>query len=1054
MRMRRVLAHNRVGFPEAYECSAHGAHSVTSFTGAPRLRPGLFTFGPELKPGSFDPRASSYMEPILMYGVMGFVLFMVMSCAGCCFCYRRYQLGMCGDPFPTVKRYTPRQRLCTMCVAAASFSVLAFVGWVASYEATDVYHASYADLLNATLAIEGRLAESFSIGRSLLETALTIIDELDRFDGFVDSFVDASTLRLELLCISDAFASLPNSTRLLQLTDSLREAEADRPPYSPTVAVFDMLSGTLAEIALRVPPISASLLMVQQAMAAMPDLPLLADRMADLNHTALNASGLPTSIAAGLVALNSSLSQLPNLSVAIHRLGRVHYAQTLDATHICANLPDDFQPGDRTECDELRAQLSQVQTTLETTQLDALMRDIVAFNEQLGALPDLGAMVGAMNLQRQSLESLPNLTTVSGRTSDLFRVLEGWDAARVTAELLNLQASIHALQGAQSARLLPELALLQQAESLLACIGSALDRLRAVNTSLLRLPPSSQLLAEHAADLVARIHALPPSGPWLNATRAVVTSLAQQPALQPYIDGVAALQTAVVALPAAANLTAALLVLESAAVLPPLRTQLLNVTASLQVAVQTLPSTDPFYASLVAINRSRAVLPTLIEEALAAIVRYDNFGDDSDMGALEKVRAELSLIDSNASSFPDDLPLRTSLATVEGLLGELPPVWPDVAALQQLQVALDAVPPLSPWPNLLGAALSAATAIPDITVVATSWFALNATLRAMPDQSAVALQLSAMVGLQAKLPDPPSLLVIEPLDLVSTLGGIKLLVAESKGAVVATQQATLARIELLELGFLGENQEGSSETLKSLRAKFDTGWLTALTVSYATPVALSAVAVVSAALQAGSPALHAGQALLVLLPFVWWEAVGVELPLVVAVQDGCADLEPFVLRVIEEDGRAEFDAIRAPAASYMNGCVDNDAMADVYLNISLVTRQAHLNIANQIDGLQLRPAMKASSDQLALQTDNVLSSLSSVNEVMACGLIYELFQDAKRALCCDFGYAVAVVFVGRMISALVLIPAIISAIAGYKRFRRTLWGPYATIQALEVGAYL
>ena len=42
----------------------------------------------------------------------------------------------------------------------------------------------------------------------------------------------------------------------------------------------------------------------------------------------------------------------------------------------------------------------------------------------------------------------------------------------------------------------------------------------------------------------------------------------------------------------------------------------------------------------------------------------------------------------------------------------------------------------------------------------------------------------------------------------------------------------------------------------------------------------------------------------------------------------------------------------------------------------------------------------------------------------------------------------------RLASAVVLIPAAIAALAGYKRFPRKVWGPYASVQAREVGAYL
>ena len=39
-------------------------------------------------------------------------------------------------------------------------------------------------------------------------------------------------------------------------------------------------------------------------------------------------------------------------------------------------------------------------------------------------------------------------------------------------------------------------------------------------------------------------------------------------------------------------------------------------------------------------------------------------------------------------------------------------------------------------------------------------------------------------------------------------------------------------------------------------------------------------------------------------------------------------------------------------------------------------------------------------------------------------------------------------------SACVLLPATLAALAGYKRFPREVWGPYSSVQAKEVGAYL
>eukprot|EP00964_Phaeocystis_antarctica_P071419 scaffold43572_cov61-Phaeocystis_antarctica.AAC.3 len=73
---------------------------------------------------------------------------------------------------------------------------------------------------------------------------------------------------------------------------------------------------------------------------------------------------------------------------------------------------------------------------------------------------------------------------------------------------------------------------------------------------------------------------------------------------------------------------------------------------------------------------------------------------------------------------------------------------------------------------------------------------------------------------------------------------------------------------------------------------------------------------------------------------------------------------------------------------------------------------------------------------------------------MSCSSVHVIFKRAKSAVCCDLAYATVFLWVARLISAAWMVPAAVGAIAGYKRFRKVLWGPYASVQALEVGAYL
>ena len=257
-----------------------------------------------------------------------------------------------------------------------------------------------------------------------------------------------------------------------------------------------------------------------------------------------------------------------------------------------------------------------------------------------------------------------------------------------------------------------------------------------------------------------------------------------------------------------------------------------------------------------------------------------------------------------------------------------------------------------------------------------------------------------------------------------------------------------------QLGFLGENDRGFSTTLTDWRDRIDSGWTLALAVAFAVPAMCAAVSVASAVLQIGRPALTAGQVMLVLLPLVWFELVGLDLPLAIVVQDGCAQLEDFTYLVISEDERPQYQEILASVRSFTSDCAQEDALTLVYEPINTVTRQVTINVNNQLAGLNLRPATQASSDRLASAAAAILDSLATVGQVTDCSAVYALWLQVKSSICCDFGYAVTVALVGRLLAAIALIPAAIAAIAGYKRFRRHLWGPYATIQALEVGAYL
>ena len=119
-------------------------------------------------------------------------------------------------------------------------------------------------------------------------------------------------------------------------------------------------------------------------------------------------------------------------------------------------------------------------------------------------------------------------------------------------------------------------------------------------------------------------------------------SLDSQVVVQDYLNGVQALDNAISALPPSLPLTAALRQLEVAEPLSPVRPTLLNVTEELRLAILALPTTTSIEASLLAYNRSKYALPPLINDALAAIVRYDTYGDESGIGCASNAEASNS----------------------------------------------------------------------------------------------------------------------------------------------------------------------------------------------------------------------------------------------------------------------------------------------------------------------------------------------------------------------------------------------------------------------------
>ena len=173
-------------------------------------------------------------------------------------------------------------------------------------------------------------------------------------------------------------------------------------------------------------------------------------------------------------------------------------------------------------------------------------------------------------------------------------------------------------------------------------------------------------------------------------------------------------------------------------------------------------------------------------------------------------------------------------------------------------------------------------------------------------------------------------------------------------------------------------------------------------------------------------------------------------------RDGCDQMEDYTYRMLGEYG-TEIPALgraREPVFGYMTGCARDDPMVNFFEPVKQTTKDAQSNVTDAVAHLALRPQIQASVASLKAEMQSIVDRLATVRTVMSCGAVYQIWTRAKTALCCDVAYSTVFLWVARLLTCVWMVPAAISAIAGYKRFRRVLWGPYATVQALEVGAYL
>ena len=235
-------------------CSKYGSHNTDWLRSVTRFRPGIVNFGPQdIELREFHPLSSAYMEPILVIAFPGMVAWLISLISGCCFCYRRYHLGRCGEPFPTVKAYTPRQVLVTLIVATFSFVILFVASAAAVLVATASFQAGFDSFSVAGFAAESLMSSAFAAGRQLLEAALSITTELDQFGSLVGADLDPESFEATLACAEEMLLALPDGAHMLAAIEVLGAAVATVPAATVTDCLFADLERPHQSYPLQVP---------------------------------------------------------------------------------------------------------------------------------------------------------------------------------------------------------------------------------------------------------------------------------------------------------------------------------------------------------------------------------------------------------------------------------------------------------------------------------------------------------------------------------------------------------------------------------------------------------------------------------------------------------------------------------------------------------------------------------------------------------------------------------------------------------------------------------
>lgn len=1041
-------------------CSKHGSHPTPFNQALPRIQAGMFQFGPQdVTVFEFQPLSSQYLEPIIMIAMPGFVLALLLLLSCVCFCYRRYRLGRCGEPIPTVTAYTPREIFVTRGVAAASFGVSLVCSALACLVANASYQGGLTDIITAGYATEEIINASFRVGDELLLTSLGVNTELDAFASLVATYVDAAMLSADLECANGLLAMLPDGAQMLETATALGAATATVPSIGVTDSLFADLRRPQQLYPVLVPPLTDSLSTLQQRVGGLPHLPTLSRRLAKVNTSIVNTTGLPTQIVRALVGVNASLASLPNLTLLEERLYKVSHEQTEDASHICSNIPIGWQPGDETECDELRAQLRQTRDALAATDAE-LPLDLFARYEALAAdFPPLDAVHAALILERNELADCPNLTKTELEYGVLETTITGWDPTAIEWAINAVASAGASLDATNPTRLVPELQIVDDSQTPLLCVQSILSRLTLINTSLLTLPPNTESFFGRALALDTSLRAIPAPPAFIASLQALSTALLALPGLPAYTAGVGGISVALGAMPPSATLMSALHRLNEELPLASTHEGIVNISAALHGAMINLPSIAPFRTSLQLINASRAELPPLIERALHAIEQYDALGDTSDLGVVEEALVGVRALNGRYVARPDDDGLRAGFAAIEVEFGRMPPTDPTVAQVDALDGALQRLPDVSIYMSGLAALLASVAATPSVDVLRDTWNELKARLASVPAFSVTQAPLEQYAGVEAAMPTPPTALLDGTRQLHGLLAAVPTLVESGKTAITSTHDATQGAVATLRLALFGEVPGGYTARLEGMQPAITLTWWAFLTSSFGLPVAISCVTVVACLTRTGRPALYAGHALMSILPFYTLLGGSVELPMTVMLKDACDNVPFLTDRLMAHLVTLEmpqFNLLAAPLVGWVTGCPETDPMATFYTPMVDAANSSTLDATRDLAALQLRPAIRQQVARLVNEAGEVARTADGVHGMLACSRIHERYIEVHTAICCDVAYAFTATWMVRLVTTAVLVASLIASVAGYKRFRRKkdLWGPYASIEALEVGSYL